>query len=126
MFMKQTSFLDSICQAIHCDKISSLNFSSDMIIAMTMSAGVGCLIGLLCKHLARMLIIGTVLALAIISILSHLQVIHFDVSQLKTVFGAPQADSVMAVLRVWLLWVQNHVQLSVSAVIGFCIGYIFG
>lgn len=83
-------------------------------------------LGFVTRFLSRLffpLIVGTIVGLFI---LYYYDIVHVDIEHLRELFGLQEAHSFDEIFKVATVWVREHMVATISAVVGFILGWKLG
>lgn len=117
-----TSLLDHVKNWLS-EAATKLDFSGPNLMQTLIYASAGFFIGFFLSKYFRSFLTGMVLCVIILGALHYLQIITFDLQQLRSVLGVGANATLEQYATQSLEWAKTHPLFAGSSVLGFIIGY---
>lgn len=88
--------------------------------------GAGFVAGFLLQKFGKCIVFTIIVGGAILYMLHHFNIIMLDIEQLRALLGLAQNDTISSVAQNYFNWMWNHLLYTVSAFLGFILGYKVG
>jgi uncharacterized membrane protein (Fun14 family) len=108
------------------DWLNSLDLNSRKVIEIVSFFGIGFFSGFLLKKYFRYVLLSLIVLTVVAFILENSSIIHIDWNRVRSILGIASTDTIDSIFYVSFDWVKANVVSSISALIGFVIGYKVG
>jgi uncharacterized membrane protein (Fun14 family) len=118
-------WFEKVKETLHTDSWPA-DFDLNAILYSGMYGVYGFVIGYCLKKHGRTIIGLSLVCAFVLLLLFSFNIIIFDLVRLKELFGLTPTTTPQSVLQSFYEWVRNNKMVSISAIVGFVVGYVVG